>query len=77
MVTGLYVPKYPPVSVDGLADHVPADAGVPPKLEYKFADEPLEQKDIDPLLPALGAAVIVIVATLTSLEQGAVPVTVY
>ena len=76
IVTGLYVPKFPPVSADG-PDHVPEEDGLPPSDVNKFPDEPFEQKLEVPFVPAFGAEVIVTVATLTSFEQGEVPVTVY
>jgi hypothetical protein len=76
IVTGLYVPKFPPVSADG-PDHIPEEDGLPPSDENKFPDEPFEQKLEVPFVPAFGAEVIVTVATLTSFEQGEVPVTVY
>ena len=76
IVTGLYVPKFPPVSADG-PDHVPDEDGLPPSDANKFPVEPFEQKLTVPSVPAFGAEVIVTVATLASFEQGEVPETVY
>jgi len=76
MVTGSYVPRFPPVKAEG-PDHVPVADGLPPSDENKFADAPFEQKFAVPLVPALGAVVIVTVTELTSFAHGAVTVTVY
>ena len=76
IVTGLYVPKFPPVSADG-PDHVPDEDGLAPRDANDFADGRFEQKLTVPSVPAFGAEVIVTVATLASFEQGEVPETVY
>jgi hypothetical protein len=75
IVTGLYVPRFPPVSADG-PDHVPEEDGLPPSDENKFPDEPFEQKLTVPSIPAFGGAVSVTETVAVAFGHPPVPVTV-
>jgi len=58
------VPKFPPLKTEG-PDHVPFDAGVPPRIENRFTGDPAIQSVVALLVPATGGATTVAVNVLT------------